>query len=446
MTRLANVLLAGTDRKRLATVSAVLHDGGYDVVCRESEQETLDTARHIIPDVIVIDLAAAFFDGLELARRLRDDPDTGVVPVAALDDGDTEDVYRRAQAVGVQDVFEMPAEPDEMRARLAPLVRLSCMRAELRARARLADMVTGRELHAERLRRDESTYRVLVIGGTADTAARLAGILAPDSEVAHSESLFRAADMMTDGRFDAALLDSSPDGSDDADLGLCTQVRNNPRLFNLPMVLLAEPGRFADRAAAYRRGASLLLPKPVDSERLRASVAALVDRQRLRWAVRGGLDATRQPETLDAQTDTYDFNFLFRHLENRIEMAFEGNRFLTLVFFSIPNLPDIIAQFGDAAETLMVHQLAGWINRLIRAEDLCARHSQHIFCVILPDTPVDEARIVMQRIAGVLGVTEFHLGEEVCQAIKVWVEVGMAEYAAGDSAFDLIARVQEDLR
>ncbi len=446
MSRLANILLAGTDRHRLDTLSAALRDGGYEVVCRDSEKDILDTVRQGTPNVVLIDLSAAFFDGLDLARRVHEDPGIGVVPVAVLDDGTTPDVHSKAQLAGVQEVFTMPVEPAELRARLAPLVRLSTMHTELRARARLADETCGRDLGAKTLHPEESPHRVLYIGGNADEAARISETLGDGNDLVHSDSLSRAADMMSDGRFDAALLECGPNGSDDVDLGLCTQVRNNPRLFNLPMVLLVAPGRLADRAAAYRRGATLLLPRPLDHDRLRASVTVLVRRQRLRWAVRGGLEATRQPETLDPQTETYDFSFLYRHLEQRLEMAREGHRFLTLVFFSVPNLPAIVAQFGAEAEGLMARQLAGWINRLIRAEDLCARHSQHIFCVILPDTPVAEARVVMQRIAGVLGVTEFHLGEEVCQSINVWVEVGMAEYVAGDSAFDLIARVQEDLR
>ena len=101
-------------------------------------------------------------------------------------------------------------------------------------------------------------------------------------------------------------------------------------------------------------------------------------------------------------------------------------------------------QFGDEAGAHLTRQLAQWITTLVRAEDLTAHYAEHDFCVSLPDTSLQEADIVMNRIAGILSHTDFAV-PEVYQPVTVAVEIGMAGLEPEDTVESLIARARESL-
>jgi two-component system cell cycle response regulator len=72
---------------------------------------------------------------------------------------------------------------------------------------------------------------------------------------------------------------------------------------------------------------------------------------------------------------------------------------------------------------------------------MTARFEADEFCVVLPDTPKEEADIVMHRISGVLAYTDFAvLG--VFQPVKAWVRAGAASLRPDDTMATLIARAR----
>jgi two-component system cell cycle response regulator len=104
----------------------------------------------------------------------------------------------------------------------------------------------------------------------------------------------------------------------------------------------------------------------------------------------------------------------------------------------------VAEQFGEDAGDHLLRQLAGWIGAMIRTEDMVAHYTGHDFCIALPDTPVDEALLVMNRICGVLTYTDFALNE-VYQPISVSVEFSIAGNQPGDTTRSLIERARAHL-
>ena len=57
---------------------------GYDVLAATGGEAGLAQARLGHPDVIVLDVMMPGIDGLEVARRLREDPETASIPIILL--------------------------------------------------------------------------------------------------------------------------------------------------------------------------------------------------------------------------------------------------------------------------------------------------------------------------------------------------------------------------
>jgi GGDEF domain-containing protein len=76
------------------------------------------------------------------------------------------------------------------------------------------------------------------------------------------------------------------------------------------------------------------------------------------------------------------------------------------------------------------------IGRLVRAEDIAARVGGASFGVILPDTREAAALAVCRRVAGVIGSTDFGLGD----IGGLRLSVGCTEADPTDTSVTLLAR------
>jgi CheY-like chemotaxis protein len=83
---------------------------GFRVLTAGSADEALALAGRA--DVVLMDLALPGMDGLEAARRLRNDPTTADVPLVALTGFSLADMTPRAIGAGFDRVLGKPCLPD----------------------------------------------------------------------------------------------------------------------------------------------------------------------------------------------------------------------------------------------------------------------------------------------------------------------------------------------
>ncbi|MCR6632139.1 MAG: diguanylate cyclase [Magnetospirillum sp.] len=433
MIRLANVLIVDATPGHAQLLAERLGHGGYHATVVAASADGQAHARQEHPDLILIGQPADS-DAIALGATLKADPATEDIPVLLVVEAATPALCRQALAAGLDDVVEAACDDVELQARLRPLVRLETMHAELRQRALVAKAfgVAARERVSGP---GGSSPVLLLIGDRAEVAAPF---LADIGEMVCCGNLFDAEDLLTRRNFDAALISfgEEPEGL----LGFCSQVRTNPRLFNLPLVLLSAGA--ADEP--YRRGATRVLSPQADPAVLHTVLQSLVRRQQLRWSIRAALGDSLAPATRDPATGAYGRTFFDAYLANRLDLAKAQDRHLAVVFFASPNIDGVRRQFGEDAALHLTQQVGQWITGLLRAEDLTAAYAPHEFCVILPDTPLAEAEVVMHRIAGVLAYTDFAV-REVYQPVKVWVQVGCTDARDDDTVASLLARARRNI-
>ncbi len=66
------------------TLQFVLEDEGFEVLAAADGESALDLARRSNPDVILLDQVMPKLDGKQVLRALREDPQTGSIPVIVL--------------------------------------------------------------------------------------------------------------------------------------------------------------------------------------------------------------------------------------------------------------------------------------------------------------------------------------------------------------------------
>jgi CheY-like chemotaxis protein len=78
------ILVADDESHILHVVSLKLRNAGYHVLTARDGQEALEMAQSEKPDLIITDYHMPMLSGLELCRRLKQDPATSAIPAIML--------------------------------------------------------------------------------------------------------------------------------------------------------------------------------------------------------------------------------------------------------------------------------------------------------------------------------------------------------------------------
>lgn len=147
------VLIVDDEIPNIEIMNATLEDD-YEICFATSGEQALETARTVLPDLILLDILMPGMDGFEVCTRLKSDPLLADVPVIFTTGlGDTEDEVR-GLSLGAIDYVTKPIQPVILRARVGNHVELKRLRDQL-AEMAVTDVLTGlsnRRRMAETLR------------------------------------------------------------------------------------------------------------------------------------------------------------------------------------------------------------------------------------------------------------------------------------------------------
>lgn len=448
MPHAAHVLVAAADDADRGRLAVMLADNGYRVSAAASGSTTVSMVRELNPDVVVLGSSINDTELSDLTQNVKAADDSEAVRVVVVAPQLSDTVRGRCVTAGADDVVEGPFNRNVVLARMKPLCRLSTMRAELRRRAETAKSL-GIDVTADPLFAANSNghCKVMVVarpGGMTERAVRSA--LDTGFNLTVESDPYRAGSVVESERYDAMVV--AADGRREAAepmLYLSSHLRNNPSLFNLPVMMLHGQDLFEDGGDPYRYGASMALGLPLEKAALASGLNVLVRRQRQRWALREAFRGLFHAVCPGKTEEVFPESFVLPHLKTLVADADRDGRHLSIGIFSLNNLADVKRKyFAEAGEMLMA-KMANWITGLVRCEDMVGRLGSDELCVILPDTAQEECTAMVHRIGAILSASEFNLTEEVMHPVRVWVDGGCASLAPGDTPETLLQRARATL-
>ena len=96
---------------------------GYQVICAATGEKAVEIARSELPDLVVLDLMLPGMDGLEVAKFLKNDPETQNIPIIMLTaKGEESDVVTGLE-LGADDYVTKPFSPRILMARVKAALR-----------------------------------------------------------------------------------------------------------------------------------------------------------------------------------------------------------------------------------------------------------------------------------------------------------------------------------
>jgi len=115
---------------------------------------------------------------------------------------------------------------------------------------------------------------------------------------------------------------------------------------------------------------------------------------------------------------------------------------LSLLLIDVDRFKRINDQYGHKAGDKALRMIAKYLKQTIRESDFVARFGGEEFIVIMPETAIDEAMVVANKLREKIADVYFHYGEE---KVVVSISAGVASFADKDSIDSVFQRVDQAL-
>ncbi|MFP4477564.1 MAG: HD domain-containing phosphohydrolase [Desulfatibacillaceae bacterium] len=120
----SRVLAVDDEDRNLRLMEAMLLPLGYDVGLATNGEEALCEVRDNPPDVILLDIMMPGVDGFEVARRLKAEDHTRIIPIIMVTALEAVDDRVKAYEAGADDFLTKPVDKMELKARVASALKV----------------------------------------------------------------------------------------------------------------------------------------------------------------------------------------------------------------------------------------------------------------------------------------------------------------------------------
>lgn len=117
------ILVVEDDKDITEMIEYNLEKEGYVIVSAATGEESIDVAKKLSPDLVILDLMLPGMDGFETCRKLKADERTARIPIIMLTARSREADKVAGLEIGADDYMTKPFSPRELSARIKAVLR-----------------------------------------------------------------------------------------------------------------------------------------------------------------------------------------------------------------------------------------------------------------------------------------------------------------------------------
>jgi len=426
----ARVLVVDDIAANVKLLEAKLSAEYFDVATATNGIEALAICERGEADIVLLDVMMPGMNGFEVCRRLKNSATTAHIPVVMVTALDQPSDRLKGLDAGADDFLTKPIDDTALFARVRSLVRLKSVTDELRQRALASRQLGIADPLAAAAAETGLNGRVLLIEDRPLVAQRLVQALSAFHSIETEPDAQAALTRAAEGDFEIVLVSLDLQNYDG--LRLCSQLRSLERTRNLSVLLLGEA---EDRSRVLRGleiGAHDFLVRPIDRNELLARARTLVRRKRFTERLRDSVQSSMEMAVMDQLTGLHNR----RYLDSRLSVLFDESalraRALSLLVLDVDRFKVVNDSWGHDAGDEVLREFADRIRACTRGIDLVARMGGEEVVVVLPDTALDAAQAVAERIRKRVEGEPFQI-QRGQRSVVVTVSIGVASRRAGDA-------------
>ncbi|MCP4370764.1 MAG: diguanylate cyclase, partial [Deltaproteobacteria bacterium] len=287
-------------------------------------------------------------------------------------------------------------------------------------------------------------FSILIAEDDAVTRVLLKKTLIKEGhEVVSAENGQKAFEMFKEKFFPIILTDWMMPEMDG--LELCRAIRQEENPGYVFIVLLTSKDSQDDIISGLEAGADDYLTKPFNRVELIARLNSGKRFIKQERALRQANEEIKLLSITDPLTGCYNRGFLNTRLPQEIQRAGRYNRPLSIVMCDIDHFKKVNDTYGHQAGDLVLKEFSKRIEDSIRDNvDILARYGGEEFLITLPETDLDGALNVAERLLRFISESKFDIGTE---KIKITASFGVAGFGQddrlGEISFDILIKAAD---
>jgi len=189
---------------------------------------------------------------------------------------------------------------------------------------------------------------------------------------------------------DIILLDIMMEGMDEG-YEVCDILKKCEATRDIPVIFVSARTQVSDKVRGFSLGADDYITKPFDLDELSARVDAAV-------RIKNRQDELRAMSITDALTGLPNRRYLMDRLEEEVARAKRYEYSLSCLMLDIDYFKLVNDRFGHQTGDAVLKELANLLKENVRMVDIVARYGGEEFIIILPETILEGARVLAERI------------------------------------------------
>jgi two-component system cell cycle response regulator len=434
----ARILVVDDIEANVRLLEAKLSAEYYEVLTANDGPTALAIAASEKPDIVLLDVMMPGMDGFQVCRRLKDDPETRHVPVVLVTALDGRADRIAGLEAGADEFLTKPIDDVMLFARVRSLTRLKMVIDELREReasGRRMGVIAGA---ASRL--GGAGGRVLVV----DDHERQAQRICSELSVEHRpivESDPEKALMTAKGPVDLIIVNATAKSFDG--LRFTAQIRSDEATRHIPVLAIVDYDERARLVKALEIGVNDILAKPIDPQELSARARTQIRRKRYTDYLRDNLDHSLELAVTDQLTGLHNRRYMTGQLDALVKRASLGGDPVSALLIDIDHFKKINDGYGHDVGDDVLQEFAVRLASNVRAIDLPCRYGGEEFVVVMPDTKLEDAERIAERIRLHVAGSPFRV-KGGAELLTVTISIGVATtLGAADTPEALLKRADE---
>lgn len=203
---------------------------------------------------------------------------------------------------------------------------------------------------------------------------------------------------------------------------VCRRIKSTPEGQYIPIILLTAKNELVSKIEGLECGADEYLTKPYEMGELTARIKSMLRIKQLNDNLR---HANRQLEALsitDELTKLYNRRHINKKLDDEFRRATRYHQHLSCLLMDADHFKSVNDTYGHAFGDVVLKEIAAILFETAREVDVCGRFGGEEFIALLPNTDLDRAFIVADRIRKkVENHTFTHEGTSIKRTVSIGI-------------------------
>lgn len=389
-------------------------------------------------DIVLLDVMMPEMDGFEVCRRLKQNPATMHIPVVMVTALDNPEDRVRGLEAGADDFLTKPVNDLALVTRVKSLVRLKMLTDDLRMRAESGDGIVIENLREfEENIASQKRGRIAIVDDRPSSYEKVVKTLSERNDIDVITNGNDALIRIAEGEYDLAVI--SLNLTDVDSLRLCSHIRSLERTRGLPLLVIASADQEPIVSRAVELGVNDYIHRPIDTLELKARIVTQMKRKWYNDCLRQSVQQTIEMAVKDPLTDLHNRRYFENHFSSLFEKAQSSSKPLSAIMCDIDHFKSVNDTYGHDVGDAVIRECSLRIRKSIRNIDVACRYGGEEFVILMPDTNIELAQIVAERIRSEVSAHPV-IAANGAHQVPITVSMGVSCIEDGDDTAKLLKR------